>query len=111
MTFVKQKPIEENDMHIGCGTCSPVTHILEMGRILAVGFGLCNATKDGVFIYDEQDVEDGQEYPNAQWLESVAKNDPDHDYRVSFYTPLHDEVYQRQGDDYWVMIESGPGFA
>ena len=110
MTWKKERPIDEKDIHIGCQTCSPVTHTLEMGRVLAVGFGSCNATKDNKFIYDEQNVKD-ENYPTAQYLEDMAKADPDHDWRVSFYTPLHDEVYQRQGEGHWVMVESGPGFA
>ena len=110
MTFKKEKPIKEKDMHIGCDICSPATHVLEMNRILCVGFGSCNASKDGEFVYDEQDIKDDK-YPTAQYLEDMANSDPDHDWRVSFFTPLHDEVYQRQGEGYWVMIESGPGLA
>lgn len=42
--------------------------------------------------------------------ERVAKRDPDHDWRIVLYGPLHGEVYQRQ-DGEWLLVEKNEGFA
>ncbi len=110
MSFKKLDPVRAEDIHIGCLICSPVTPVLKMGRSLAVGFGSCHATKDNESVYDECEVKGGN-YPRAQEIEDRALEDPDHDWRISFHTPMHEEVYQRQGDGFWVIVESGPGFA
>jgi len=50
----------------------------------------------------------------VQWTvaqaEKVAAADPDHDWRIVLYAPLHGEVYQRQ-DGRWVLVEKNDGFA
>jgi len=110
MPFKKLDPVRAKDIHIGCHICSPVTPVLKMERPLAVGFGSCHASKGDESVYVEAEVQDGN-YPTAQDIEEMAMKDPDHDWRISFYTPMHEEVYQRQGDGFWVIVESGPGFA
>jgi hypothetical protein len=77
-----------------------------------VGFGSAQITRDGEFFYDgEADYHDGKEPMSIGHIESIAKKDPEHDWRAEFYGPLHGETYQRQGDGLWVMIESNMGFA
>ena len=43
--------------------------------------------------------------------EREAVIDPDHDWRVTLFGPLHGEVYQRQGEGEWLLVESNQGFA
>jgi hypothetical protein len=43
--------------------------------------------------------------------EKVAKADPDHDWRIVLYGPLHGEVYQRHAPGEWVLVEKNKGFA
>jgi len=83
---------------------------LELTKILAVGFGSCNATRDGLTFYDEQNVR-GEKYPTAQDVENAAMTDSDHDWRISFYAPMWEAVYQRQGTAKWALISKGKGFA
>jgi len=33
------------------------------------------------------------------------------DWRLVNFQPLHDEVYQRQGKNLWVLVKKGRGFA
>lgn len=42
--------------------------------------------------------------------EEVAAADPDHDWQIVMFGPLHGEVYQRQ-DGRWLLIEKNQGFA
>jgi len=111
-------------------------HLCQLDRMLAVGFGAVTVTKNGTCLYDEQEWahsqghrnplamtdaeleaalavggEDLVEYPTLATYEARAAADPDHDWRVCFYAPLHEEEYQRQGPEAWVLIRSGEGFA
>ena len=83
---------------------------LSLDSIIAVGFGSSHCMKDGELVYDEQDAIDEQ-YATCRDMEKLALADPDHDWRISYYGPLSDAVYQRQGPGMWMLIEKGSGFA
>lgn len=83
---------------------------LPMDAVIAVGFGSSRVTRDGAVVYDEQEVEDDGYWTCAD-AEKAAKADPLHDWRISYFAPLHEEVFQRHGDGRWMMIEKGKGFA
>lgn len=51
------------------------------------------------------------EYWTVSRVERLARQDPDHDWRIILYGPLHGEVYQRHGKSQWVLVESNQGFA
>ena len=106
----KLPAVEEKNINKGCSNCSNVTQILDLRKVLATGFGDVTVMRDGHLMYSEQCFESG-EFPTAQFYEDKAKKHPDHDWRIHFFAPLHEETYQRQGDKNWVMISSGPGFA
>ena len=115
MIWKFQKPWPQKRMHIGCLYCSPVMRLLSMERVLMVGFGACTVSKDNMFVYHESPHEMEKwdyDYPiTAMMYERIAAKDPEHDWRIAFYGPMHEEEYQRQGPGCWVMIHSGPGFA
>lgn len=50
-----------------------------------------------------------------EWMvadaERAAVADPDHDWRIVLYGPLHGEVYQRHGLSEWMLVEKNEGFA
>ena len=124
---------------IGCLTCSPVpanVPLCRLDRLLAVGFGDVTVTKDGVCLYSELEwmqthdrldplgMSDAQleealathgedliPYPTLADFEAQAAADPDHDWRVRFWGMLHEEEYQRQGPEAWVLVRSAEGFA
>lgn len=84
--------------------------LMPMGSLIAVGFGSAYVTRDNHVIYAESDVND-EAYWNCQKAESIAKDDPDHDYRIHKVGPLHEGHYQRQGIGEWILYSEGPGFA
>ena len=90
----------------GCGARSD----LVMERAIGVGFGCAGYSKDGSVLWQENG-EDFDELPTVQNVEDLAKEDPDHDWRIYFYAPLYEAEYQRQGDGVWVLVSKGPGFA
>ena len=115
MIWKFQKPWPRHKYHIGCIICSTASHKLSMKRMLITGFGGCKVTRDGEIIYQE-DIHEMEkwdyDYPiTAMMYERIAAKDPEHDWRIAFYGPMHEEEYQRQGPGCWVMIHSGPGFA
>lgn len=112
MSFTILPPIEPKNVHQGC-LCCPVPSVhAEMDKMIAVGFGGAQCTRDGDLFYDgESDYTKNGESLTVQAMETAALEDPDHDWRIEFYGPLHGETYQRQGEGKWVMVESNMGFA
>ena len=79
-----------------------------MHMMIAVGFGFAGAFKDDECVYDEQSAD---EHLTVADIETMAKDDPEHDWQIRKHGPLHGETFQRQGDGRWVCIESNQGFA
>lgn len=107
----KKLPAVKN-IHIGCLNCSTAAHIAPLSMIIAVGFGAAYVTKDGGQIYDgEQACRAGKKPKTVRSIELMARKDPDHDWRIVKFGPMHGETFQRQGMNKWVCIESNEGFA
>lgn len=123
-----EKPIDRKGLHIGCLNCSTASLKLNMDRMLDVGFGSVSASRDSKCVYqccgNGYTIEKSGEmvdisssnypldgYATAWDIERMANCDPWHDWRITFYGPMHGETYQRQGYLHWVCIESNQGFA
>ncbi len=112
MSWVKKDPIKRKDLHVGCLNCSTAALIAPMDMVIAVGFGCAYVEKDGHQIYDgEYDYKNGNEPKTVSYFEDMAKEDPDHDWRIVKFGPMHGETFQRQVENNWVCIESNEGFA
>lgn len=109
MIWKKEKPYEGR-IHRGCNCCPPIQNIACMKTLVAVGFGYAMILKDSEEIYRE-DYYKGDETPTLKMFEDMAQKDPDHDWRMILFAPLRDQEYQRQGQNEWVLIKSGIGFA
>lgn len=103
-----KKPLNPKHIYLGSLTCSTACSQAPLDMPIAVGFGYANATKDGEVVYEETD--DG-EWKTVGDIEAMAVSDPDHDWRIMKYGPLHGETFQRHGDGSWMCIESNQGFA
>lgn len=110
MSFTKLPAIKGS---VSCLTCGCGAHeSFPMDGTIATGFGCANVTRDGEFVYDENQAEhEGREYWTGADAEKAAVADPDHDWRIQIYAPLYDAEYQRQGEGHWVLVAKGPGFA
>jgi len=98
-------------LHYGCLNCSTAALEAPMDMEICVGFGEAYVTKDGVQIYDgEQDYRNDKQPKLVKDIEAMAIEDPDHDWRIIKYGPLHGETFQRQ-DGKWICVESNGGFA
>lgn len=95
----------------GCLCCGVMHQTLQPGAVIAVGFGAATAMKGNEVVYDEQDVPHDSDFATCADIEKLALADPDHDWRISYYAPLYEAVYQRHGEGHWVLIEKGQGFA
>lgn len=96
---------------VACFTCGAGARSdLEMGRMIAVGFGAAGYSKDGLDIWTEGGADD-EEPPTVAQVEAMALADPDHDWRIYFEAPLYSAEYQRQAEGVWVLIRKGEGFA
>ena len=109
MAWEKLQPIERKDLHIGCLNCSTAAMVAPMAMVIAVGFGSAFVTKDDDCIYDESSCD--CEYWTVADAERLAAEDPDHDWRIVKWGPMHGETFQRHGQNEWVCVESNEGFA
>ena len=110
MGFDKLLPVDK--IHIGCLNCSTSARIAPMDMWIAVGFGDAHVSKDDEIVYSESEA---LRKKRVLWTikraENLARKDPDHDWRIVKYGPLHGETFQRQGKNKWVCVESNRGFA
>lgn len=111
--WTKQKPHLEP--HIGCLNCGggEMRHedeviLADMNTELYFGFGGWTVTLNGQLFFQADPDEDDLLLSD---VEQEARKNPDNDWRAEYYGPLRDATYQRQGDNRWVLIASGPGFA
>ena len=96
---------------VACLTCGAgAKSDIEMDTVIAVGFGFAGYSKDGKELWSEG-RSDGSEYPTVATVEKLAKEAPDHDWRIYFFGPMWEGEYQRQGKGVWVLIKEGQGFA
>lgn len=95
-------------IHI-CGNFSKIGEIAPLDMIIAVGFGFAAIKRGRKVIWQETDND--EDFRHLNEFEVMAKADPKHDWRVILDAPLSYREYQRQGDDRWVLIKTGQGFA
>lgn len=107
-TWTKLPPYT-GKIHQGCLCCPPVEPAAPLDMIVAVGFGYAGVTRDGADVWHEDNNE--EDFRTLAEFEAMAKADPDHDWRVILEAPLRSREYQRHGDDQWVLVKSGMGFA
>lgn len=108
---MEKLPKDEKPVRGGCIHCPGSQDLLAMDEVLYNGFGGYSVSKDGKHFYSGD--------PNGEWdsfktladIEVSAKKEPESDWRVRLDNPLRDAEWQRQGDDQWVLIKSGLGFA
>lgn len=106
MTTWDKLPAYQGAHHKGCLHCGQLHDALPINSVLAVGFGVVQVTRDGVTVWSGDD-----EHVWLRRFENRAAQDPDHDWRVWFNAPLWDATYQRHGNQHWVLVEKGIGFA
>ena len=106
-----------------CLCCPPIPAKAPMGKLVAVGFGGATASCDGQGVADGEhpmffppfsgsdQIREVNDYITFGDIEAIAKVDPDHDWRIDLFGPMHGETYQRQGDGLWVLVEKHDGFA
>jgi hypothetical protein len=72
-----------------------------------------NLKRDGFFVADFEIIcdEDEKDYNILDVEKNIIIHYPDSDWRIEFNAPLHNETYQRRAPGFWVMIETGQGFA
>ncbi len=75
------------------------------------GFGEAIIRKDSEFIYKALYDLEWKDAFTLQKFENSARKDPNHDWRFELILPLREAEYQRQGDNNWVLVKVGEGFA
>jgi len=108
MTFEKLPAVEGSVACLTCG-CGARSD-LDLDRQIAVGFGNAGYSRDGQELWSEQEAENGN-YHTVGYVESIAKLQANHDWRIYFFAPLYEAEYQRQGDVVWVLVRKSKGFA
>lgn len=132
-----------------CLCCPSIPATAPLDKVIAVGFGDANVSRDGETVYREPGPMYGQKlcgacdyfghtdaaktilcgtcggeayvpdpdeagepmYWDVAEAEKLAALDPDHDWRITLFAPLHGEVYQRHGVNEWNLVEKNEGSA
>ena len=96
MSFEKLPAVEGS---VACFTCGAGARSdLHMEHRIAVGFGSAGYQKDGVTLWQDDMVDSYEDARTVQDVEDMAKQDPDHDWRIFFFAPLYEAIYQRQDE-------------
>ena len=110
----KIKPITEPHSK-GCLNCGYMPVKLPMNYKIIQGFGGAYITKNGKLYYMPDDWDGTKEgwkkAKTLMYIELRARKEPKANWRLVNLMALHDEVYQRQGKNNWVLIKKGMGFA
>jgi len=108
----KLAPIKKGELHIGCLNCSTAEYEASMDKIIANVFGTASLLCDGreVVAGENYSRKHNDEFFTFANAEKLAAKDPNHDWQVVMYGPLHGETYQRHGKEKWVCVESNMGF-
>ena len=82
-----------------------------MDTPIIAGFGSAVITKNGKIVYSETPNLEFEDAPKLRKFERMAKKETKADWRYKLDLPLRNAEYQRQGDNNWVLIKAGQGFA
>ena len=95
-----------------CLCCPDPLAVLSMDSIVNLGHIRARLERDGEIILNGEDPKRmaSEDYLTVQECEDAAAKDPDHDWRIVKFGPLHGEVYQRHDAAQWVCIERNEGF-
>lgn len=93
----------------GCLNCGPNPARLSLHTKLCMGFGIVAIRRDGQTLWCGDPEWD--EAPTLRRWEHRARREPQADWRVEFWGPLSETVYQRHARNRWVLIARGLGFA
>ena len=97
-------------LNSGCLNCGYMEQLLPMDAIVAVGFGVAHVLRNGRVIWYES-PNGKEDWITVDKIEALAKLSPEADWRIEYIGPLSEKEYQRQGDEKWVLIRTGLGFA
>lgn len=93
-----------------CLCCPPIGATFHPRQRIAVGFGDASLRRDGEVVWSESG-KPWEKCITGRKAENIAAKDPDHDWRIVLYGPMHGESYQRQAPGEWVLVETNQGFA
>lgn len=99
------------DTPAGCLCCPSSEHTLCLQTRLYNGFGGWSITRNGALFYQAENNADFDGCKTVAEIEEIAKIDPDNDWRAELFLPLREATYQRHGDDKWMLVRVGEGFA
>lgn len=108
MVFAKLPPVDGSVSCLSCGAGARTD--LEPEREIAVGLGSAGYSKNGETLW-EDDPHSEEDPRTVATVEALAAADPDADWRIFFVAPLYEAEYQRQGNNEWVLVRKGQGFA
>ena len=94
-----------------CLCCPATVDKLPLNTRMYNGFGGWVIIKDGKQFYRGDSNLEFEEYPTLLKFEKLAKKEPDVEWLADLNLPLRSGTYQRHGDNTWVLIEKGDGFA
>ena len=95
-----------------CLNCGVTRSLLPMNTYLYMDIGGgWTITKDGKHYFVEDVNKEIEKSKTLSEIEQEAKLEPNCDWRAVLNMPLRSSVFQRHGNNNWVLVEKGRGFA
>ncbi len=111
--IVYREPSAYDPHQSDCERCGGTGRVGEMGTLSLSEFDKlphCESCAGNGFIR-AADAPEPEPYWDVAEVEALAAIDPDHDWRIVLFAPLHGEVFQRHGEGEWNLVEKNQGFA
>lgn len=105
------RPAKEKGIHQGCLCCGGTVTKLSMKTRMYNGFGGWVVKKDNEIVYMGDSNLEFNEFPTILKFENIARKEPESCWEAELYLPLRGATYQRHGHNWWVLVDSNPGFA
>jgi hypothetical protein len=83
---------------------------LPLESVIGVGLGYAALTRDGLPLY-EQDEREFDDLMTVSQAETLARLDPNRDWRIHLVALLDDRHYRRVGDGRWRLYRRGYGLS
>lgn len=99
-------PLEH--VHRACLNCPEKPVKMNLNGYYHPGFGGQSIIKDGETVISDF----REDHPRiGRTAEKMAREDPEHDWRIKIDGPMYGVVYQRHGFRKWYAVERLDGFA
>lgn len=98
---------------MGCLNCPQTEERLDLDDVMYNAFGGWSLHKNGEYFYSASPSEEieWEKYPKVKDFEKMAREDETAKWEIELSNPLRGAIYERIGENNWVLKSKNNGFA